>query len=813
MDNQLVRGSLAESRICDKSSLSLHANLHIKKRKFYNPFLCVFLLVIIVLLSSSSILAVTDSVFVGELSPISANVCGNYGSNLTISAADIWNTENVTLSNVTATLVTPNNANFVFISNETVSIGDFPALGMSSVNPEWTISCNPAFSGNYSVYVEFDSSNGYSGDSLGESISTIRIHAFSDINAPVIESHEPSEQVLASHTLLRAITDEDATCKYALSSGLDYEDMPYQFYFTGHTVHESTLTNLENGYYNYYVKCMDGSGNVQLDDYLITFAADLAPEATVSLEFNSPVTAGLMALTLTSSEILVETPTLKYNDGEDVTRSITLTGDGNSWTGFILISEEDNGKLWSFSYSGTDLAGKVGTSLFGDTVFFVDTTPPVVPSNLVYHIDGNDVLLSWDAGENEVNYYRIYHSIADDPLVRLDIVFNNEFLDKNLDITEINNYQISAVDKAGNEGERSEIISLFTNISTTNGAYNTSGNAVDATGLDNSEDAQVEIDLLWDDYDDMKNILDDIDLNEGLSDKNIVKEIGLKRELINAKNELTNLRKRIDGLELSDSNFNREVKEIKEAIIDLEIITPSSVVEESKESTTISAIFNENSAALFDLVLRNKEITDNNVKKKLTKTLTNFGSRDVTVEVQSLTIKFLDDSEIQMSVVNLETTVPGDIENQLSLIVEFPKDVVPLASDLNFLDGKYNIIKEDPVVEFVTDKNDIGDTGSFSFIIPKEIGISDLEDLIIIPMFEPTEFVKENSGGGITGLAVGSFSFNSLSFYDVAISITLIFLVSFNITSFSQGCKLNVKIVSLKSISLTLTLTSVSIST
>ena len=63
-------------------------------------------------------------------------------------------------------------------------------------------------------------------------------------------------------------TDKAAICRYATSSGLQYDSMPNTFSTTGSTVHSSLLQGLVNGTsYSYYVRCRDQAGNTNTADY------------------------------------------------------------------------------------------------------------------------------------------------------------------------------------------------------------------------------------------------------------------------------------------------------------------------------------------------------------------------------------------------------------------------------------------------------------------------------------------------------------------------------------------------------------------
>jgi len=105
-----------------------------------------------------------------------------------------------------------------------------------------------------------------------------------DTIPPLRSGGSPSE-TLSSETTLAALsltTDENATCRYSASQGIDYTSMSNTFSTTGEANHSVTISNLKSGNsYNYYVRCQDSSGNANTDDYKISFSiasATVAPE-------------------------------------------------------------------------------------------------------------------------------------------------------------------------------------------------------------------------------------------------------------------------------------------------------------------------------------------------------------------------------------------------------------------------------------------------------------------------------------------------------------------------------------------------------
>lgn len=71
---------------------------------------------------------------------------------------------------------------------------------------------------------------------------------------------------------LRVSTDENATCKYSSYTGKSYASMTKVFSTTGGTSHAKTVSVSKGKKYKFYVKCRDGAGNANTNDYLISFS-------------------------------------------------------------------------------------------------------------------------------------------------------------------------------------------------------------------------------------------------------------------------------------------------------------------------------------------------------------------------------------------------------------------------------------------------------------------------------------------------------------------------------------------------------------
>ncbi|HVX90366.1 MAG TPA: peptidoglycan-binding protein [Candidatus Paceibacterota bacterium] len=129
----------------------------------------------------------------------------------------------------------------------------------------------------------------------------------SDTTPPVRSGGAPSGTLAlnTTSTTISLDTDESATCAHATSPGTAYGSMT-SFDTTGGTTHSSTVSGLTNGgSYVYYVKCEDAAGNINADDYTISFtvAADTtSPSVTLDAPANNATVSGSVALSATASD-------------------------------------------------------------------------------------------------------------------------------------------------------------------------------------------------------------------------------------------------------------------------------------------------------------------------------------------------------------------------------------------------------------------------------------------------------------------------------------------------------------------------------
>jgi len=102
----------------------------------------------------------------------------------------------------------------------------------------------------------------------------LRPDSGSDTTSPTRSNGVPTGELTAgtTQTTISLSTNESATCKYGTVASIPYNDLPNTFSTTDSMSHSTIVSGLSDGNsYTYYVRCQDESGNLNPDDYLITF--------------------------------------------------------------------------------------------------------------------------------------------------------------------------------------------------------------------------------------------------------------------------------------------------------------------------------------------------------------------------------------------------------------------------------------------------------------------------------------------------------------------------------------------------------------
>jgi len=200
--------------------------------------------------------SVTDTIVLDITAPTISAVAA---SNVTSSGATIsWTTDEAATSQVEYGLTT--------------GYGSLTPVNTAGVTAHTLALSGLAPSRSYQYRVRSKDAAG--NEKLGSNNSFTTL-AGPDTVPPVLSNGGPTGTKLFGTTqaTLSVTTNEAATCRYEVTSGVAYANMANAFATSGGTTHSSPISGLLNGFsYQYYVRCTDASGNANGSDYRIAFS-------------------------------------------------------------------------------------------------------------------------------------------------------------------------------------------------------------------------------------------------------------------------------------------------------------------------------------------------------------------------------------------------------------------------------------------------------------------------------------------------------------------------------------------------------------
>jgi hypothetical protein len=634
----------------------------------------------------------------------------------------------------------------------------------SYYNHTWSITGNAP--GIYSIYGKLVNSSGITLDTLNKT-GTV------NSSIPKVISTSPSGTVSKDSVTLLITTNEAATCKYDTTNN-SYEGLSNTFSNTDGIYHNQSLNSLSEGQHTYYVKCQDAQGYTMNESAIIQFTIDLPPTAQIILSDSSPVKAGTIEVTLITSENLENIPTLEYsfNDAPTTKKQISLTGSGSSWKGYLIITETDDEKIGTFYFAATDSSGTAGTKITSGNIFLVDTTKPPVPASVKAEsqADGS-IKIKWYYDGEEVDHFNIYRATSSG-INYVDFYAEGEnisgqYTDKSTIDKVTYYYKISAVDKAGNEGSLSEEI-FATSVSKIprNTTTSTTEEAIGDTPKVLPPDLVPRVDTFIKKIDmlliDVKVISNDLE-NAEQEKKNLIREFKISEGIENAKAKLEELRQKLEDFKLTyatESELEEKLKQVDLEAKKLEQTTPKDieVVEKTEflQITTEEDIKIAVSELLKDMGLTEDEKSNyvklNNRKKDKIK---------IDLNAKVIRLENLDGSKEEKTFINKKLSYQEPEQLEDVIIVEIiPKSVAESVNEITFLNQKYEILKEDPIVKFGFLKFDY-EGESISYSLNKIIDLEEIKNIKSVVLLSLSELTKESSK--VTGFSIFSFSNLGLS--------------------------------------------------
>jgi hypothetical protein len=507
--------------------------------------------------------------------------------------------------------------------------------------------------------------------------------------------------IKSSNVLFQVETDHASSCRYSLSKGNSYNNMEKTFDQDFETIHKKTLTGLADGVQKYYVKCKDSSGN-ESGELEAIFSIDLPISGKIKLSKESPLGEGKVEVTLVTSKVVGETPSLSYSfDGVNYA-PIPLFGSEKTWTGYLIISSDQKEQIGSFKFQGRDIEGNLGTDITDGGIFLVDTVaPPTIPDVKAVGQDGG-IKLSWSFSES-VKEFRVYKSTSQNADLSnfYKSIVGKSFTDTDVEKGKTYYYRVSAVDEAGNEGALS--FETYATVLLSDEIVSPTGLEPRFYGLVDS--VLSEIDLVDEETSSVKQSFE----SKTEKEKLLYQGLKLSREIDSAKSELDALRKEVENYKSQSLTRGELDKKLNSGELKLNTIKkkiPENMIVVSEKTADEQITENDLTNAILEL---NPETSEELLKQTIEKSLeTATNSKfKVKTSIYNLEIAYLDGTRKEVSLVkeNIESNLERN-EN-ISVLEIVPKEIADSALELNIKNTEYNVVKEDTIISFYSDTKEI----------------------------------------------------------------------------------------------------------
>jgi len=220
--------------------------------------------------------------------------------------------------------------------------------------------------------------------------------------------------------------------------------------------------SLPDGKFKYYLFAMDHAGNQSDQSNTVEVTLDTRPPHAVIVDpaDGSKFDANII-VKAESPDLDIATIQFQYKKAADqvwINLGVPVTGQP-----YLTYLDPIGLGLTEGDYHlravAADKGGKTDLVPSYETITYTDVTPPAQVRNLKALTIGSDVTLSWTANsEPDLDGYNIYRAEGGS-LIKLntEIIRDNSYLDLDL-FVDIRNYEVTAVDKNGNESRPSTMV-------------------------------------------------------------------------------------------------------------------------------------------------------------------------------------------------------------------------------------------------------------------------------------------------------------------------------------------------------------------
>lgn len=521
-----------------------------------------------------------------------------------------------------------------------------------------------------------------------------------NISDPSNHSILETNQVTISSVLLVINTDVDSSCKYSTTKGLDYSIMDSTFELEYGTIHKKTINNLIDGQYKAYVKCKNLSNTVS-QELEIIYSVSLPITAQISLENGENLKDGKTGVTLITSKVPKTTPTLSYTTDSITYKQIPLVGSQNVWSGYIIIPTDRENEVGSFKFQARDLEDNIGTEITAGAIFTIDTIAPNVLLDVKAEGISKGINLTWKIDEEKLSF-NIYRSktagVSYSDFYKK--VNKENYVDTDVSAKTPYYYRISGVDAAGNEGSLSNEIYAISTLSSSS-----STTALDPRYVSLVESFLDKIDATSTTLNSLASTFDLQDSEE----KEMFDYLKLTNSITSAKTGIAALRSEVNSY-TSQSLSKADIdKKLNSAEVRLNIIK-SSIPQRLSITNKISLSNTLNENEINTHILEIKPSLDYDQLSKMSKDSMSYNeNKDLSVSGQAYNIEvtYLDETQKSFTLIKKEIQFNSKEQAGASLVEVIPKDIAESTKDLTVYNKDYTVLKEDPIISFESNTNQI----------------------------------------------------------------------------------------------------------
>lgn len=572
-----------------------------------------------------------------------------------------------------------------------------------------------------------------------------------------------------SSFLLKVSTETDASCRYSSYKGILYKDMEGNFDLSYGKLHEKSFTDLGDGIYKYYVKCAGNISNVTEPTELeIVLRISALVKVQIVLSEEAPLKAGKVEVTLLTSKIVSQTPSLSYSFDSIVYNPLPLIGSEKIWKGYLIIPRELGETVVSFKFRANDLEGRQGEEITSGGAYVTDTIKPKTISNINAIGYEGKIKLEWYIEEDDIKEFKVYKATSPnlDYTNFYTSTDENPFYDNLVEKGKTYHYRIAAVDEAGNEGDLSKEV-YATALLENQSSSSLTGLALELRG--NVDNFLTEIEAVTSEA---GNIKDSISLKQE-NEKNLFLDLKLDKEIDNAKSELNALKRDVENYKLQGLTKEELNKKLDSARLKLSMIKskiPENLIISGEDSRTEELAKENIEEAILEL---EPDISETEKEESVKETLKIIEESGMKIKSGFYTaeIIYLDGTKKEISIIKRDIAAELERKENTSFIESIPKEVVESASQISIINLDYDIAKEDPILSFSSD------TKRIIYYFNKKISFTSLKEikLVFIHIFRQ----EEKPSSGITGYFLLDLDRKSYVGIFVGIGLVIALLIYF----------------------------------